>query len=56
MAKDSLARGARSAQFGGPSGISQAKWDAIFKDYNPTSSIKTRETKEETTSGRQSTK
>ena len=56
MAKDSLARGARSAQFGGPAGVSQAKWDGIFKDYNPTSNIKSQEINEETESGRQSTK
>lgn len=31
MAKDSLARGARSANFGSMSHITQDKWDAMFK-------------------------
>jgi hypothetical protein len=30
MAKDSLARGARSANFGSMSHIDQSKWDAMF--------------------------
>ena len=30
MRGDALASGGKSATFGGPSGISQAKWDAIF--------------------------
>lgn len=31
MAKDTLARGARSASFGSMCHISQDKWDAMFK-------------------------
>jgi hypothetical protein len=32
---DVLARGGRSAQFGGPSNVSQKTWDDIWKDYEP---------------------
>lgn len=35
MSKDVLAKGAKRAQFGGPSGISQDKWDNIFADWTP---------------------
>jgi hypothetical protein len=35
MKKDILAAGARQAQFGGPSHISQATWDEIWSDYKP---------------------
>ena len=32
---DQLARGMKSAVFGGPSKTSQKKWDNIWKDYKP---------------------
>jgi hypothetical protein len=35
MAKDSLARGAKSASFGSMSHISQSKWDAMFEPETP---------------------
>lgn len=35
MKKDILAAGARQAQFGNPSHISQATWDEIWSDYKP---------------------
>jgi hypothetical protein len=35
MAKDSLARGAKSASFGSMSHISQSKWDAMFESETP---------------------
>lgn len=35
MAKDSLARGARSASFGSMCHISKAKWDAMFESETP---------------------
>lgn len=36
MAKDTLARGAKSASFGSLCHISQAKWDAMFESETPT--------------------
>lgn len=51
MAKDSLARGARSANFGSMSHISQSKWDAMFQPEpppNPQQSSEERKTEEKT--------
>jgi hypothetical protein len=41
MAKDSLARGARSANFGSMSHISQDKWDSMFQPESETQAQQT---------------
>jgi hypothetical protein len=35
MAKDSLARGARSATFTPNKNVTQSQWDAVFEDFDP---------------------
>jgi len=50
MAKDSLARGARSAVFGGPSNISQEKWDAMWKSDSDTKQTSAKNTPAKTES------
>jgi hypothetical protein len=35
MSGDALARGARSATFGPPKGVTQSKWDVAFEDFDP---------------------
>jgi hypothetical protein len=44
MAKDSLARGARSATFGPVAKVSQSKWDAAFEDFDPEAFLNKSET------------